>query len=46
MLNMFIGRVHTRVPIVGTCSLPSVYAKKELSLGKLGTVKLLDQNYA
>jgi len=48
MLNMLIGNVYARVPIVGTCSLPCVCAKKkkEVNLGKLGAVKLLDQNYA
>ena len=36
MLNMLIGRVHARVPIVGTCSLPSVCAKKGSEFGEIG----------
>jgi len=47
-VNMLIGCVHARVPIDGTCSLPCVCVckKREVSFGKLGAVKLLDQNYA
>ena len=29
MLNMLIGRVYARVPIVGTCSLPCVCVCKK-----------------